>query len=73
MGVEKDAIGKDNAFGHVAKIWHSRSAKLDWLPCKIWSPTDNPFPRYNLWILVHPALATGVENDVNEEEEATGD
>ena len=73
IGVEKYAIEEDKAFGHVAKICHSRGAILDWLPCEIWSLTDNPFLRYNLWILVHPALSTGVEKDVNEEEDATGD
>ena len=72
-GVEKDAIEEDKAFSHVAKIWLSWDAIVDWLPCKISSPMDNPFLRYILWILAHPALSTGVEKDVNEEEDATGD
>ena len=29
IGVEKDAIQEDKAFGHVAKIWHSQGAILD--------------------------------------------
>ncbi len=32
-----------------------------------------PFPRYNLQILAHLALSTGVEDYVLEEEDATGD
>ena len=45
-GVEKDAIEEDKAFSHVAKIWLSWDAIVDWLPFEIWSPTHNPFPRY---------------------------
>ena len=71
--MEKDAFEEDKAFGHVVEIWLSWDAIVDWLPCKISSPTDNPFLTYILWILAHPALSTGVEKDVNEEEDATGD
>ena len=55
IGVEKDAFEEDKAFGQVAKISLSQEAIVDCLPCKIWSPPDNLFPRYILWILVHPA------------------
>ena len=34
---------------------------------------SNPFPRYKLQILAHSALSTGVEDDVLEEADATGD
>ena len=71
--MEKDAFEEDKPFGHVAKIWLSRDVILDWLPCEIWSPTDNPFPKYILWILAYTALSMGVEKDVNEEEDATDD
>ena len=54
IGVEKDAFEKDNAFGQVAKISLSQEAIVDCLPCKIWSPPDNLFPRYILFILAHP-------------------
>ena len=57
MGVEKDAIGEDKAFTHVGKILHNHNAMLGWPACKIWSPTDNPFPRYKLWISAHSALS----------------
>ena len=33
----------------------------------------NPFSRYKLQILAHSALSTGVEDDVIEEEDTTGD
>ena len=69
-GVEKDAIGEDKAFAHVEKIWHSHNAMLGWLACQIWNPTDNQFPRYNLWILAHFALSSGVEKDVIGEDKA---
>ena len=71
--MEKDALEEDKAFGHVFEIWLSWYAIIDWLPCKISSPMDKPFLRYILWILAYPALSMGVEKDVNEEEDATGD
>ena len=40
------------------------------LACKIWSPTDNAFPRYNLLILAHSALSLGVEKDAFGEDKA---
>ena len=43
------------------------------LACKLGSPTDDPFPRYKLWISTHSSLSTGVEIDANEEEDAIGD
>ena len=70
IGVEKDDIEEDKAFGHLAKILHIHSAILGSLPCKIWSPMDNPFPSYKSWILAHSALATGVENYAIEDDNA---
>ena len=40
------------------------------LACKIWSPTDNASPRYNLLILAHSALSFGVEKDAIGEDKA---
>ena len=40
------------------------------LACKIWSPTDNASPKYNLLILAHSALSLGVEKDAIGEDKA---
>ena len=34
IGVEKDTIEGDKAFGHVAKIWYSQDVIINWLLCK---------------------------------------
>jgi len=61
--VEKDAIGEDKAFAHVGRILHTHNDMLGWLACKIWSPKDDQFLRYNWWILAHFTLSSSVEKD----------
>ena len=72
-GVEYDAIDEDNASSHLGKIWYIHSGTLGCLQWEIWSQTANPFLRYKSQIIAHSASSTGVENDINEEEDTTGD
>ena len=72
-GVEYDAIDEDNALSHLGQIWYINSGTLGCLWWEIWSQTANPFLRYKSQILAHSPSSTGVENDVIEEEDITGD
>ena len=47
IGVEKDTIEENKAFGHMAKIWLSRTTILDWLPCEIGQLRNVASGHYN--------------------------
>ena len=48
-GVEKDAIEEDKAFSHVAKIWLSWDAIVDWLQFEIQNLKPNRQSVSKIW------------------------